>query len=112
MSVSHARAGEAIRLLPAAGSPHETQTVTLIKTTSLEVIRLVLPAGKKLAQHRVAGEITLQCLTGSATLVTGAGNCELSAGMLTYLTGGQEHSLTTKEDSTLLLTILLTHKGA
>ena len=112
MSVSHAQPGEAIGVLPAAGSESESKSVTLIKTATLEVIRLVVPAGKQLAKHRVPGEITLQCLAGSATLDTGTGNCELSAGELTYLAGGQEHSLSAKEDSILLLTILLAAKGA
>jgi quercetin dioxygenase-like cupin family protein len=112
MSVSHAQPGEAIGVLPAAGSANESKSVTLIKTASLEVIRLVVPAGKQLAKHRVPGEITLECLMGSATLDTDQGKCELSAGKLTYLAGGQEHSLRASEDSVLLLTILLAPKGA
>jgi quercetin dioxygenase-like cupin family protein len=112
MSVSHAQPGEAIGVLPAAGSANESKSVTLIKTATLEVIRLVVPAGKQLAQHRVPGEIMLQCLAGSATLDTDEGKCELTAGELTHLAGGQEHSLNAKEDSILLLTILLAPKGA
>lgn len=40
------------------------------------------------------------------------GQYELSARDLTYVAGGQEHSLTAKEDSIRLLTILLAAKGA
>jgi len=112
MSVTHAQPGEAIGVLPAAGDPHAAQTVTLIKTASLEVIRLVVPAGKQLAPHRAPGEITLQCISGSATLQAGDKSCNLSPGMLTFLAGGQEHALRAKEDSILLLTILLAPKGA
>jgi quercetin dioxygenase-like cupin family protein len=111
MSVSHAQAGEAIRLLPAAGSPPESKTVTLIKTASLEVIRLVLPAGKDLAPHLVPGEITLQCLSGRVTLQTASGPCELASGMLTFLSGGEEHSVLAHEASTLLVTILFGPKS-
>jgi quercetin dioxygenase-like cupin family protein len=110
MSVSHAQAGEPISVLPAAGSPHAAQTVTLIKTASLEVIRLVLPAGKELAPHHVPGEITLQCLSGRVTVGTANGPCELSSGMLVFLSGGEEHSVLAHEPSTLLVTILLSSK--
>lgn len=111
MSVAHAQPGEVIGLLPAANDPHASQTVTLVKTASLEVIRLVLPAGKVLAPHHVPGEITVQCLTGRITLQTARGPCEMSSGQLTFLAGGDKHSVTAHEASTLLVTILLAAKG-
>jgi quercetin dioxygenase-like cupin family protein len=111
MSVSHAQPGEVIGVLPAAGDPHASKTVTLIKTAALEVIRLVLPAGKELAPHHVPGEITIQCLAGRVTLQTPHGPCEMSSGMLTFLAGGEEHSVFAHEASTLLVTILLAPKA-
>jgi quercetin dioxygenase-like cupin family protein len=111
MSVTHAQPVDAIGVLPAADAPHATKTVTLIKTTSLEVIRLVLPAGKQLANHCVPGEITLQCLVGAATLEADGRSCELAAGTMAFLSGGVAHSLAAKTDATLLLTILLVPKG-
>lgn len=112
MSLPHARPGEAVSLTAAAGSPQESQTATLIKTASLEVIRLVLPAGKEIAPHRVAGEVTVQCLSGRVTLQTACGPCELASGTLTFLTGGEEHSVLAHEASTLLVTILLGPKSS
>src|SRR5690606_33474510 len=84
-SLHHARPGEVVSLDAAPGSPQESQTTTLIKTASLEVIRLVLPAGKEIEPHRVTGEITLQCLSGRVTLQTPNGPCELASGTLTFL---------------------------
>lgn len=111
MSLPHARPGEAVQLQAATTSPQESHTATLIKTASLEVIRLVLPAGKEIAPHHVPGEITLQCLSGRVTLQTASGPSELSSGTLTFLTGGEEHSVLAHEPSTLLVTILLTPKS-
>ena len=111
MSLHHAQPGEVVSLAAAPGSPQASQTATLIKTASLEVIRLVLPAGKELAPHRVAGEITLQCLTGRVTLQSPNGPSELAAGTLTFLSGGEEHSVVAHEASTLLVTILLEPKS-
>ena len=111
MSVSHAQPGEAIGVLPSSGDSHGGQTVTLVKTASLEVIRLVLPAGKVLAPHHVPGEITVQCLAGRVTLQTARGPCEMSRGQLTFLAGGEEHAVTAHEASTLLVTISLAPKS-
>jgi quercetin dioxygenase-like cupin family protein len=111
MSVTHAQPGEVIGVLPAAGDSHAGQTVTLVKTAALEVIRLVLPAGKVVPPHHVPGEITVQCVAGSVTLKTPHGPCRLASGMLTYLSGGEEHSVSAHEASTLLVTILLSPKS-
>lgn len=105
MAIPHARPGQPVSIQSDPSSP--SQTTTLIKTESIEVIRIVMAKGKQLARHKVPGEITLQCLAGSLTLHLGDRECELSPGMLTYLSGGQEHSMTANADSALLLTIIL-----
>ena len=105
MAIPHARPGQPVSIHSDTLLP--PQTTTLIKTESIEVIRVVMSKGKEFARHKVPGEITLQCLEGSATLHLGDRECELSPGVLTYLPGGQEHSLTANADSALLLTIIL-----
>jgi quercetin dioxygenase-like cupin family protein len=81
----------------------------LVKTDHVEVIRLVLPAGKEIKQHNVSGEITVQCLEGNVVFSAGKSECELTAGKLLYLSGSDEHALRAVEDTSLLLTILLEH---
>src|SRR4051812_15914339 len=107
MAIPHAQPDQPLSIYSAAGTSSPQQTMTLIKRDSLEVIRVVMPKGKQLTRHKVPGEIMLQCLPGSATLNFGERECELSPGVLTYLSGGQEHSLTANTDSSLLLTIVL-----
>jgi quercetin dioxygenase-like cupin family protein len=107
MAIPHAEPGQPLSIHPAAGAPAPQQTTTLIKTDAIEVLRVVMSKGKQLTRHKVPGEIMLQCLSGSATLYFGERECELSPGILTYLSGGQEHSLTANTDSALLLTIVL-----
>jgi quercetin dioxygenase-like cupin family protein len=105
MAIPHARPGQAVSVHSDTSS--SPQTTTLIKTECIEILRVGMSKGKRLARHKVPGEIILQCIAGSATLYIGDRECELSPGMLTYLFGGQEHSLTANADSTLLLTIIL-----
>jgi quercetin dioxygenase-like cupin family protein len=38
--------------------------MTLVKADKLEVIRLVVPAGKDIPTHKAKGEIVVQCLEG------------------------------------------------
>ena len=64
MANHHASPGEIIDLRPLGDSFAEAATATLVKAENLEVIRLILPAGKEIPSHAVAGPITVQCLEG------------------------------------------------
>jgi quercetin dioxygenase-like cupin family protein len=96
-----------IDVQPLGAELRNAQTSTSIKTETLEVIRLVLPAGKEIDQHNVPGEITVQCLEGKVTFRAEEVERELTRGTLIYLQGSAKHSLRAVEDSSLLLTILL-----
>ncbi len=110
MAIPHARPGEVIDVRPLGASLVKTKTETLVKTESLEVIRIVMPAGKDIARHEVPGEITVQCLEGNIEFSVGELKRELTAGTLLYLEGASKHSLRANVDSSLLVTILLEHK--
>ena len=71
MALRHAQPGETIDIRPLGAAVGSSQTTTLVKTSTLEVIRLVLPAGKKIPEHRAAGEITVQCLEGEVDFTAG-----------------------------------------
>ena len=108
MSIPHAKAGDIIDLRLLGHALATAKTATLTKTANLELIRLVLPAGKELPTHKVAGEITVQCLEGKVAFTAGSKTQELAAGQLLYLTGDEPHAVKGIEDSSLLVTILLT----
>lgn len=110
MAIPHAKPAEMINVRPLGLELKNAQTETSVKTDSLEVIRLVLPAGKDIQPHAVPGEITVQCLEGKVSFRAGESECELTTGTLIYLAGSAEHSLRALEDSSLLVTILLSHK--
>jgi quercetin dioxygenase-like cupin family protein len=112
MAIPHARPAEVIDVHPLGAQMKEAQTTTLVKTDALEVIRLVLPAGKEVKPHEVPGEITVQCLEGNVAFCAGDSECELTAGKLVYLAGSDKHSLRAVEDASLIVTILLKHKEA
>lgn len=107
MALTHATPGQAIDIRPLAHEIPRSVTTTLIKTDQIEVIRLVVPAGKAIALHKVTGTITVQCLEGLIEFSALDRTVELQAGQMLYLTGGAEHSVKGIEDASVLLTILL-----
>lgn len=92
MSLPHAQPGEVIQLSlgAALGS---SKTMNLAKTADLELIRLVLPAGKELPTHKAPGEITVQCLEGRVAFTAKGKTQELTAGQLLYLVAGEPHAV-------------------
>ena len=87
-----------------------SKTTTLVKTADLELIRLVLPAGKEIPSHKAPGEITVQCLEGRVAFTADGKTQELTAGQLLYLAAGEPHAVKGIEDSSLLVTILMGKK--
>jgi quercetin dioxygenase-like cupin family protein len=107
MAIPHAQPGEVIDVRPLAHTLASSKTSTLIKTPHVEVIRIVLPAGKFIADHKAPGEITVQCLEGRVNFKTMGQKKELQAGNLLYLLAEETHSVDASEDSSFLLTMVL-----
>jgi quercetin dioxygenase-like cupin family protein len=106
MAISHAEAGMVINLCDRTG-PAANKSATLIKTPRLEIIRLVLPAGKRIPPHAVSGEVVVQCLSGKVDFEAREKRQTLEPGSLLHLEGGDLHALEALEDATVLVTILL-----
>ena len=85
----------------------ESRNVALFKSEGLEVIRLVMPAGKTMPSHWVKGQITIHCLEGEIDLTAGGHTQRMKAGQMVWLEGTVDHALTAVRDSSLLLTIVL-----
>lgn len=107
MSIPHVNPGEVIEVRPLGAALPATKTSTLFKTENVEVVRLVMVAGKELAEHQAPGEIIIQCLEGKIALTAHGKTQELSAGQLIYLGVRQSHSVKCLESASFLLTILL-----
>lgn len=109
MSIPHLQPNEVVRL-PLGAALQASKTSTLVKTSDLEVIRLVVPAGKEIPTHKAPGPITVQCLEGRVSFTAQGQTQELHAGEFTYLKAAEPHSLKGIEDSSLLVSILLPKK--
>jgi quercetin dioxygenase-like cupin family protein len=107
MAIPHANSGQIVDLAGADGSLPTPKSFALFKSEQLEVMRLVLPTGKSFPPHRVAGEITVQCLAGRLDVSVDGVSQQLGPGQLMYLAGGVLHGLTGVADATALVTIVL-----
>jgi quercetin dioxygenase-like cupin family protein len=107
MALKHAQTFEAIDLHPLADRLADARSSSLIKSNQLQLMRVVLRAGERLPEHRVRGEITLQCLEGRAAVQTPGHHVELGAGQLVLLPAGEPHAVHALLDTSLLVTVSL-----
>lgn len=109
MALEHAKPGQVIALAPSGEDISTFSSIALTKTEQIELIRLVLPAGKEMPEHHVKGDITFQCLSGEIAFITRGTPTTLKAGEMLYLEGGAPHAVRAVTDSVALLTIVLRH---
>lgn len=107
MALPHAQPGDLIDIRPLGAALATHKTHTLYKSGALEVFRLVLPAGKAVPEHSVAGELTVQCLEGHIMFRLGERSTAMRAGELMCIPGGAQHALKALEDSSVLVTLQL-----
>ncbi len=111
MALPHAAPAQPIDVAPLGAALSATPSSALFKSQGLEVMRLVLPAGKAMPPHKVDGEITIHCLEGELELSVQRDGAEqrqrLRAGQLCYLEGGVMHGVAGVVDASALVTIVL-----
>jgi len=107
MAIPHAKPGEVVDVRPLGSALAWTPTKALVRAEQVEVIRLVVPAGKEIEEHKAKGELVVQCLEGRVAFTALGKTHNLEAGKLLYLPTGEPHSVKGIENASLLLTILL-----
>jgi len=110
MAIPHALPNEPVDVRPFGDGLAEQVTRSLFKSEQLEAVRLVMPAGKVIAEHSAPGEITVHCLEGRVAFTAEGATHELGAGELLYLKARQPHSLKAIEDASVLVTLVVSGK--
>ena len=106
MALPHAQSGQIIDVSPLGSGLRSAVSTALFKADDLEVMRLVLLSGKGIPPHKVAGEVTIQCIEGVVEVSSDEVQT-LEAGKMMYLRGDEVHSLRAIEDASMLVTIFL-----
>ena len=107
MAIPHAKPGEVVDVRPLGSALASAQTQTLVRAEQVEIIRLVVPAGKEIPEHKAKGEIVVHCLEGRVAFTAFGKTQNLEAGKLLYLPTGEPHTVKGNENASLLLSILL-----
>ena len=102
-----ANPGESIDVRPLGTSLAAAHTRTLIRTTAVQVVRLVVRAGQEIPQHASKGEIIVHCLEGRVAFTALGKTQVLEAGKLLDLPASEPHALKGIEDASLLLTVVV-----
>jgi quercetin dioxygenase-like cupin family protein len=107
MAIPHAKPGEIVDVRPLGSQLASAQTTTLVRASAVEVIRLVVQAGKEIPEHKAKGEVVVHCLEGRVAFTAYGKTQTLEAGHLLYLPKGEPHSVKGIENASLLVTVLL-----
>lgn len=107
MAIPHATPGQVVNVRPLGAALTSTQTHMLVRTDDVEIIRLIVPSGKDIPEHKAKGDIVVQCLEGAVAFAFSGTTETLRAGDLIYLVNGASHSVKGIEDASILLTVLL-----
>src|ERR1700719_1254262 len=103
MAIPHAKPSEVVDVRPLGSALASAQTRTLVRAEQVEVIRLVVPAGKEIEEHQAKREIIVQCLEGRVAFTAFGKTQNLEAGTFLYLPTGEAHTVKGIEDASLLL---------
>ncbi len=106
MATHHANPGEIVDLQTWAADLPKEHTKAIVKTDEMELIRMVLPAGKGIPEHKVDSAITVQCIAGKIAFTAMGTTKVLNYNQLIHLMPGETHSVKAVEDSIVLLTIV------
>ncbi len=109
MALKHAASGEVVNIYNAYSQIPESRSLAIVSATEVEVIRLVLNAGKAVPQHALDGPFTLHCLKGAIEVKTDGDWQPLGPDDLVYLAASVLHEIRAVADSTVLLTLFRPH---
>ena len=111
MAQPHAQSGQVVSVLPLGERLRDSRTGALLKARQLEVVRIVLLAGKALKEHKAPGEITVQCLEGRIEFSTPQARHLMGPGDFIHLRSEEPHALLAVTDASLLVTLCLPAMG-
>ena len=104
-----AETAELWKSIQAAGSDRVAKT--LVKHPDLRITLIAIRGGIQVAEHEVAGRVSIQCLKGKVTLHVQEQALNLSAGQILVLDRDIRHDVAATEDSILLITVAQIVRG-
>ncbi|HEV7223730.1 MAG TPA: cupin [Pirellulales bacterium] len=111
MGAPPAKPGQIVFLHPLTASGERSRLTTLVKTSQVEVVQLIVPAGRDVPTHEAQGELVVHCLEGDVSFTALGNTYALKSGQLLHLLIDEPFSIRAMEDSSLLVTIVAAKTG-
>lgn len=111
MAAEPAKPGEIVDVRPLELKLAKARTTTLVKTDRFEVVRLVVHRGREIAVQQTPGDLIVQCLEGEVYITVLGKTSRLRPGELVFVPAGIPHSLQSRFDSSVLVTMIFGKKA-
>jgi quercetin dioxygenase-like cupin family protein len=107
MALPHAQLLDVINVAPLGDQLSGTVSTSLIKTDRIQLLHMVLAPHQDQPMHHVDDECTIHCLEGAVDVIMGVGVRQLRPGNVIVLPAKEQHALKAREESAVLVTLLL-----
>ena len=107
MAQPHAQSGQIVSVRPLGAQLSQAASTAILKAGQLEVMRIVLLAGKSMPEHMTRGEATVQCIEGEVEFQGRNGTQRMQPGDFVHLEPRALRALTAVQDASLLVTLCL-----
>jgi quercetin dioxygenase-like cupin family protein len=107
MALPHAQLLDVINVGPLGDQLSGTVSTSLIKTDRIQLLHMVLAPHQDQPMHHVDDECTIHCLEGAVDVIMGVGVRQLRPGNVIVLPAKEQHALKAREESAVLVTLLL-----
>ena len=107
MALPHAQPLDVIGIGPLGPALADAVSTSLIKTDRIQLLHMVLAPHQDQPMHHVDDECTIHCLEGAVDVIMGVGVRQLRPGNVIVLPAKEQHALKAREESAVLVTLLL-----
>ena len=93
-------------------TPSDTsRKIPLVKTPQVEVIQLIVPAGRDVPTHQAQGELIVHCLEGRIALSALGKVYDLTPAQLLHLSIDEPFSIRAIDNASVLVTLIAAKTG-
>ena len=107
MAQPHAQSGQIVSVRTLGAQLAQSSSTAILKAGQLEVMRIVLHAGRSMPEHMTRGEATVQCIEGEVEFQGHSGAQRMHPGDFVHLEPRALRALKAVQDASLLVTLCL-----
>lgn len=96
---------------PIAATEETSRKIRLVKTPQVEILQLIVPAGRDVPTHQAQGDVVVHCLEGRVAMIALGQSYELKSGQLLHLSLDDQFSIRGIENASVLVTLIAAKTG-